>query len=87
MSNLPTVKIAADNRFGFKIINERDFDPEAHTLFGAAVDAESFTRESVAAMGKADVRDLLEAHGVDVPKGASVGTMRDMLTRVMFVDL
>lgn len=88
------MKVWVDWHEGPIIINQRDFDPErhkfdeataAHAAFGST--APEFTREDIAGMGKADVRELLDLHGVDVPKGTTVGTMRDMLTRVMFVDL
>lgn len=44
------------------------------------------TPEYIDAMGKADVRELIEAHGAEVPKGATVADMRDMLKRIMFVE-
>ena len=31
----PTVRIVADNEQGFIIINETDFNPDVHALFGA----------------------------------------------------
>lgn len=31
----PTVKVQSDNGQGFIVINEADFDAEAHELFGA----------------------------------------------------
>lgn len=37
-------------------------------------------------LGKADVREYLEAHGVDEIPG-KVGEMRDLLKQVMFPDL
>jgi len=37
-------------------------------------------------MGKGDVREYLEAHGVDDIPG-KVGEMRDLLKQVMFADL
>lgn len=39
MSDLPTVRIAHPSGEGTLIINEADFDPETHTLAGAAPDA------------------------------------------------
>lgn len=85
---VPTVTIRADNAKGRKIINEADFDPAVHKLFSEDAPEEPSipTRESIAAMGKAEVREWLEAHGAEVPKGRSVAQMRDDLARVMFVD-
>ena len=38
------------------------------------------------AMGKAEVRGLLEAHGAEIPQGAKVADMRAALKRVMFME-
>lgn len=43
--------------------------------------------EDIDAMGKADVRELIEAHGAEVPKGATVADMRDTLKRIMFIEV
>lgn len=44
------------------------------------------TREAVAKMGKAELREIIDAHGVeDPPKG--IADMRAMVERVLFVSL
>lgn len=44
------------------------------------------TADDIDQLGKADVREYLEAHGVeDIP--AKVGEMRDLLKQVMFAGL
>ena len=84
---LETVTVKRDGMRGLRIINVSDFDPEKHVVFDAPVDDDSgITREVVAKMGKADVRELLEAHGVEVEVGAKVDDMRAALSKVMFVD-
>ena len=93
MATVPTREVLVDWHEGPIIINASDFDLSVHRaveseLAYAELGTESdLTRAGVAAMGKADVRQLLEAHGVDVPKGATVDKMRQMLTDVLFVDL
>ena len=79
---LETIRIAReDSASGFAIINASDFDEDAHDLFE---DAPQLTRDSLAKMSKEDVRDLLEAHGVeDIPKG--VDDMRKLAERVIFL--
>jgi len=87
MAKLPTVKI----KFGgsFKTINESDFDPKQMELFEPAPDpvadaGEELTRESIRTMKKGDVRELLEAHGIEeVP--STVAEMREMAEAVVFV--
>ena len=81
MTQLSTVKVineAAKN--GFMIINESDFDPEIHAKFG---EKKPITRAAIGGMGKDDVADLLEMHGVK-PKGG-LAKMRAALKQVMFV--
>lgn len=63
---------------GLKIIDARFAPKEA---------PRPITREDVAAMKKADVLDLLEAHGVEADKADKVGDLRDTLSRVMFAEL
>ena len=43
-------------------------------------------RDDIAAMPKGEVREWLEAHGADIPQGATVSEMREMLTKIMFVS-
>lgn len=76
---IPTIKVKSGDSYA--IINESDFDPKKHEKY----DADPITRESIATMRKGDVRDLLEAHGVD-PKG-TVADMRKALIRIMFMDV
>lgn len=45
---------------------------------------EAITRDSIAAMKKGDVRELLEAHGASTEGG--VAEMRERLVEVMFVE-
>lgn len=48
----PTVNVLADNEQGFMIINESDFDPEVHKVFGEA-DTIASTEKITAAQKKA----------------------------------
>jgi hypothetical protein len=65
---------------GYKIIDAR---------FRPATEPEAITRESIAKMKRADVLDLLDAHGVDLGEVADfkVGELRSLLTEIMFADL
>lgn len=86
MSAVPTVRIQSDIpgcENGLDI-NESDFDPEVHVLFNVSTTVPD--RDAVALMSKGEVREWLEATDTIIPKGATVGQMRDMLTRAMFVD-
>lgn len=44
-------------------------------------------RDAIATMPKGEVREWIEAHGANVPKGATVEEMRAALTTMMFVDI
>lgn len=44
-----------------------------------------FSRDDIADMGKADVIDLLEIHGVTADKRKNVAKLRSELSRVMFI--
>ena len=55
-------------------------------LVGGVSDALVLTREGIAEMDKADVLDLLEAHGWDGDKRLGVGRLREALIAIMFVD-
>lgn len=79
---LETIRIAReDSDSGFAIINASDFDQDAHEIFE---ETPELTREALAKMPKDDVRELLEAHGVeDMPKG--VDDMRKLAERVIFL--
>lgn len=65
---------------GLTIINKADFDPKRHKLADAP---ETITRESIAKMKKADVLDLLAAHGVE--GDGSLADLRKALTDIMFL--
>ena len=86
MLTIPTIKISQpDNqRGGFAVINADDFDAKRHKRFDDEGDGQ-ITREAITSMGKADVRELIEAHGGDVAKGAKVEDMRADLTRIVFM--
>ena len=43
-----------------------------------------FTRQDISEMGKPDVVELLEAHGIDNPSG-NLFELQSLLLRVMFV--
>lgn len=62
---------------GYKILDAR-FAPEQ-----AAFDP--FSREGIARMGKADVLDLIEAHGGKANKRKPVEALREDLAALMFV--
>jgi len=64
---------------GYKIIDAR-FAPD---------DAGEITRESIAKMKRADVVELLEAHGLTEAdcEGTKLPELRDMLISAMFVDM
>lgn len=82
---IPTVKIKSGDDYA--VINEADFDAAKHELFEAAPKADVPDREAIAAMPKGEVREWLEAHGADVPKGATVDEMRAALIAAVFVDI
>lgn len=84
--HIPTIKVADDNPRGWKIINLDRFDPAIMREYGAGPRAAVPSREDIATMSKADVREWLVAHGADAPKGATVAQMRAALIRVMFVE-
>ena len=51
---LPTVKIAADNERGWKLINESTFDASKHTLYEAPVEEQEVASDE----GGAKVPDM-----------------------------
>lgn len=81
---IETVKIKDGDDYA--VINKSDFDATIHTLFDAEP-AKLPAREDIASMSKKDVREWLEAHGAEIPKGATVDDMREKLTAVMFSDI
>ena len=81
---IETVKIKDGDDYA--VINKADFDATIHTLFDAEP-AKPPAREDIASMSKKDVREWLEAHGAEIPKGATVDDMREKLTAVMFSDI
>lgn len=69
---------------GYRILDAR-FAPKDATISPDAAEApDSITREDIASMKKADVAELLEAHGIEA--GGKVSEMREQLEAVMFVD-
>ena len=48
---------------------------------------ETFTPETIDAMGKSDLRDLGEAHGIEFPKGTNIQDMRGMVKAAIFTGL
>lgn len=80
---IPTVKIKSGD--GYAVINAEDFDPKTHTAVDEAPKSDVPDRDAIATMPKGEVRDWLEAHGADVPKGATVDEMRAALVETMFV--
>jgi len=53
----------------------------------APAEPEAFTPETVGAMSKGDLRDLAEAHGVEIPKGTNIQDMRGMVKAAIFTGL
>lgn len=84
MSELPTVEIVNEAAAsGFTRINEADFDPAIHKLYGS----DPFTRDAIEAMtDKAEILDLIEAHGGKPDKRRSVDVLRGDLLRIMFME-
>lgn len=74
MPRIPTVEIEVNGRR--KIVNADD--PRAQTA------PEAVTPESIAKMKKADVTELLEAHGADAE--GKLPELRARLIAIMFVD-
>lgn len=68
---------------GVRIVDAR-FAPDDAVAPSAPPD---LTREGVAAMDKADLLDLLDAHGWDGDKRLGVERLREALTEIMFVGL
>lgn len=64
---------------------ERIAAPGAEPEAEPAPPADDFTREGIAKMDKADVLDLLEAHGWDGNKRLGVDKLRAELVAIMFV--
>lgn len=75
---MDTVKIKADTKLGYKIINADD--PRAMAAH------EPLTRETIKSMKKAELVDLLQAHGVDKPAGA-VAKLRETALSVVFLEV
>jgi len=48
---------------------------------------EAFTPETIDAMGKGELRDLGEAHGIEFPKGTNIQDMRGMVKAAIFTGL
>ena len=87
---IPTVKVKKDSQRGWSIINEADFDPEKHALFDAP-DVEAPAQEQAApddfdSMGKDDLHEILDAHGVEYDGRTGVAKLREMAKRTVFVS-
>ncbi len=75
---LETVKVV--NGDSYTIINATDYDDALHDLYQEQGEV---TRESIAKMSKADLRELLEMHGLEPAK--KIGDMRAQLIAAMFI--
>jgi len=53
----------------------------------APAQPKAFTPETVDAMGKNDLRDLGESHGVEILKGTNIQDMRGMVKAAIFTGL
>jgi len=53
----------------------------------APTEPEAFTPETIDAMSKGDLRDMAEAHGVEIPKGTNIQDMRGMVKAAIFTGL
>lgn len=80
---IPTVKIKKDSERGWSIINESDFDPDKHELFDAPED----DGLDIDAMNKGDVKEILDAHGVEYDGRAKLDDLRALAKRVVYVNL
>ena len=65
---------------GYKILDERFYPGPKPTA-----PVTDFTREGVAAMDKADVVELIEAHGGKADGRKSVERLREELIEIMFI--
>lgn len=85
---IPTVRVRRDGPRGWHIINADTFNPALHQLWSEDAPAAPVlpSREIIATMGKAEVREWLEAHGAEVPKGRTVAEMRADLLALMFLE-
>ena len=69
---------------GYRILDARFAPKDATTSPETPDAAKAITREDIASMKKADVAELLDAHGVEAD--GKIGEMRERLEAVMFVD-
>ena len=70
----PTVRVKTDaNESGFHVINEADFDPDLHTLFGEDV----MTIDTP--MNIAQMREILNAKGISFDPSAKKADLRALL--------
>lgn len=87
MGTLPTVKIKADSKRGWKIINASDFDDEKHKLFDkdevltVATEAPAKAPDKIPAktidqMSKDELKDLVNEKGLDVDLRMSEDAIR-----------
>lgn len=81
--DIETVTIAnAAAPSGKTTINKCDFDPAKHKLLE---DAPAITPEAIGEMKRADVIELLEAHGYVNHKGKKLAEVRSILSKIMFM--
>ena len=66
-----SVQIAADNEQGFVVINEADFDPEVHLVFGEEAKEKSMT--------KAELQAALDEKSIDHKPAMSKAELQSML--------
>jgi hypothetical protein len=77
---IPTVKIPAANKRGWKIVNADD--PRAQHS-----EPDAITPEAIDRMSKPEVREILDAHGTEYDGRTKLGDLRALAKRVMFVGL
>lgn len=58
MAELPTMKIKADNKLGYMIINQDDFDPEKHKAFRKARPKSTKSNSALCDLMKLSNKDL-----------------------------
>jgi hypothetical protein len=75
------------DQFKIQAMYSRQASPAAQDKQIKEVAALDLTRDGIDAMSKADVVELLQAHGATVDGRKSVATLRDELTKIMFAGL
>lgn len=84
---LPTVTIVTEN--GPVVINESDFDPEEHMLYDPEAEStdEGDDEIDLDAMDRAELREVLDAHGIEYDGRAGEDKLREMARAAVFVNL